>query len=504
MTKEFLFVGCFLQFPAALAAGVDGQIILGIFIPLTILVVVLCVGRACWTWYLTHRLDQWAYDPFLDLTLRNKYPGHIEPPVSSGHIVRSFGPRRLWSTDDGGPEVLTVCPNDLSDVSVIPMSTLALAAHNLGSAMAPTHQQTLETVTEQSILSSQTVGEQTFDAQLYSKDITPIPENSLALNGTYETDANGSILIPKHSSPQGNKSFLPLFSPCISSPGAVSAIEENLSSPEKVKRPINPYGLPNCYKRNKASSETFDWEATWGSSDLSHAKNVSYRQRGLEPRFTAFVQLKLTQCKKRFHRLGQRMSSVHPTSRDLQNDVKANEEQMLFSIAALRDQCFSSSESQCGNTQPAFQLGPVAVPLKNMNYSINDASQRALQLPEQCKNRQHRVLNARPSRKRRWKFFSTKASRETKFHERKSHRVEALKKEKRDTYLTFSITPTSFDKPLKEFGHRIQKDYSKGQFENSRKMGQSPTELTFNDDEDFNESYNAMFDELFTKATKRP
>ncbi|RUS91266.1 hypothetical protein EGW08_000978 [Elysia chlorotica] len=488
MTKVLLLLAvCLLQFPAANATGVDGQIILGIFIPLSLLVMAYGIGRACWTWYLTHGLGEWAYDPYLDVSLRSKYPTHVEPPFSRGHVVHSFGP--LWFNDVRGSQVLGMCPNTLSETSGKPISTLSRATHKIGSAMI--HNQSPDKVTGESILSEQTMGEQESDTQAHTDDITPIPEISLGLNGTFETQVTDSILVPKHSSPQGSKPFLPLFSQSFSSPEPASVIE---SPPEKVKRPMNPYGVPNNTS-DTTFSETSDQDTIQCSPHSSNATNathslITYRQRGHKPRFSAFVRIKWAESKERIYRLRTRARSAEPTSRDLQRDVKTNEDRMLYSIAALRNQLVSSYISQYGNTEQSFELGPVAVPLRQMRSSMDTPSHIALRIPNFYSDKRRMELGTRPSRKRRWKlkFFSSNVG---------VHDNRSAFKASRETLFGSSATTTADRISL---GRRAKKD---SRNENNVRTQISASNYTLNNDENFKENYTAMFDNLFEKANKR-
>ncbi|GFR67616.1 hypothetical protein ElyMa_002003800 [Elysia marginata] len=478
MKRMVLFAGCLVQVQAVSAAGVEGQIILGIFIPLTIIVLAVCLGRACWTWYLTHSLDEWAYDPYLDLALRTKYPAHIEPPLSSGRIVHSVGHIHKMLNS-----------NFLNETSSAPMCSLALATHNIGCAMASNPHPPIESQAQQLIAAPKTKDSRP-ETKSCSIKSAPIPKNLTSLDATFSTDVSDWSMAPLHSSPQESKSFVPLFCPAIGSPPSNSAIEHKEEVSEKIKRPSNPYGMP-AHKSRKtthstSSGRTPSVSGSFGESSATNFPLSSFT--GLQPRFATFVKIKWARFYDRFCRLRQgRFRAPRLTSRDLQHDVKVNEEQMLFSISALRDQLLSSHLStSSGSTGEEFELGPVSVPLWNIRPSSQKTGRFKNEREERC------LYHTRPGMYR-FQFLSDLPKATATASQAKKNNANS--------------DPATIFEVKKKTSCRIKLVNSavrgREQVYPKQNIVKSASEATLSDDEDFNENCTANFEELFAMAEER-
>lgn len=477
-TLLIVLTGCLVQAKAVNALEVEGQVILGVFIPLTILVMTLCVGRACWDWYLTKGLDDWAYDPYLDLTLRTKYPAYAEPPRSKGQMVRSFGHQGNLSFKSR--------PGAQSESSLEPiMSTMALSTYKIGYAVASGRQPTSDTSYKQSDFSPEADGRFAVESRCCTHDIL---ENSSFWNGG---DLSETMKIPLHSSPHGKNSFVPLFHPAIGSPQANRAIEDT-NVFQSFKHPRNPYGVPDltCSRETLPTSyvqglHSCDIYSTSDTTDFS-----SFAFTGLEPRFSTFVRVKWAQFRRRYHRICHKKTHVRLTSRDLQKDVKSNEEQTLFTISALRDQLISSQVSPLGNTTEVFELGPITQPLRDLNLSGNISSPAIPRFLKGVK-RLHR-------KKRKSRLLKKQHESKTPF---KRSKYPTSQKTQRSTFWQSKRSISEISKQLET--RPAQGSVSQKQPEPSSFVLKSASNATLSDEEDYSERYLDNFDELFANAENR-
>ena len=446
-----------------------------------------------------------CYLPFVQ---QSKYPAPIEPPASNGCIVRSWGPGRHWST--GGREVNA--PNNNTDVfdntllTPTPMTSLAFATHKIGCAIALPSCHLALSSTGQTVTSPHSTIEEcsmTSEAGGFSEEMTPIAGNLSAFNKTFATDLSYSFSVPQHSSPKGKNPFSPLFAHNIGSPAALSALNPNIGLPEKIKHHPNPYGNPDGNHRKGISLKTIDKENDfWEVFDHSNVAVPTYpslrSHKGTEPRFTNVMRAKWAHICRNFHRIRQRRSRAVLTARELQRDVKTNEEQMLFSIAALRDNFVLSQASPHGTADETFELGPVTVPLKQ----ITIPSPLKLKSVGYLKCKQRKEWDARRSRKKKSKFkFMSKTCKVPKPEAEKIMNSFGGKSETNVPHSSY-IAATAAARISTTCQGKVQK-CSRKQAERSLNIHKSASENNLSDDEEFSENNDAIFDDLFAKAFKR-